>query len=71
MASLRFLLYFPSFFTQVYIPTLVNVFWTVATEGEQFCTSHDFSQMGNVARDVLSPLLDDMLVQSCWETAPW
>ena len=43
----------------------------VATEGEQFCTSHDFSQMGNVARDVLSPLLDDMLVQSCWETAPW
>ena len=54
-----------------FIYTLVNVFWIVATEGEQFCTSHDFSQMGNVARDVLSPLLDDMLVQSCWETAPW
>jgi len=38
---------------------------------EQFCTSRDFSQMGNVARDALSPLLDDMLVQSCWETAGW
>ena len=34
---LHFLQQFP------YIPTLVNVFWIVATEGEQFCTSRDFS----------------------------
>ena len=27
--------------------------------------------MGNVPRDALSPLLKDMLVQPCWETAGW
>ena len=58
---------FNFFFQQFpYFSTLINVFWIVATKGEQFCTSHDFSQMGNVARDALSPLLNNKPVQCCW-----